>query len=160
MTTKQPYNFHIQNQIGKRGEAFLDHFFERRYEIQFASEAEQKREIDRWFTNRKNNHRFSVEYKTDDKAGKTGNAFIELESNHERGTRGWAHMSEAEYLIYYIPTPETIYIVRFTELRKHLPKWEATYVRRTVPNQTNRAYATIGIAVPLHEFERCAALVI
>lgn len=159
MTTK-PYNFHTQNAIGKRGEIFLDHFFERRYEIIPATEADQKVEIDRWFVNHKTGHRFSVEYKTDEAAGRYGNAFVELESNHERGTDGWARMSQAEYLIYYIPKPETIYIVRFTDLRKHLPQWEADYPQKRIPNQTNKAYTTIGVVVPLHEFERCAVLVI
>lgn len=155
-----PYNFRTQNKIGKEGEKFLDKFFAPRYEIAFATPEEQAKEIDRWFTNRKNNHRFSVEYKTDARAGKSGKAFVELEGDHEHQRQGWAKMSEAEYLIFYIPRPQTIYIVRFGDLRKRLPKWEANYPRIPIPNEAGGGYTTIGIAVPLHEFERCAVLVI
>jgi hypothetical protein len=158
MTT--PYNFYTQLEIGKQGEAFLDKFFGEYYIITPATDAEQAREIDRWFVDRGSGEQFSVEYKTDKAAGRWGNAFIELESNHQRGTQGWARMSEADRLIYYIPEPETIYMVLFADLREQLPHWEAQYKKKEIPNQTNKAYTTIGIAVPLHEFERCAVLVI
>lgn len=156
-----PHNFDDSNSKGKKGEKFLDKFFAPRYVITEATKAEQWTEIDRWYVNRKTGHRFSVEYKYDEQAGRYGNAFIETESNHESGRRGWIYTSEAEYLIYYIPDPETIYVVRFEDLRRRFEAWKHTYPEKTVPNkEQHREFTTIGVPVPLHEFERCAVLVI
>lgn len=154
MTT---FDFDSQNDKGKKGEQFLDAFFRHRgYVVDPATNAEQRTDIDRWFTHKHTQHHFSVEFKTDGRAGKTGNAFVETESNHERGTPGWAKMSEADYLIYYIPDPETIYVIRFETLRNILPQWGKLYTSKSV---ANRKYTTVGLLVPLHEFEHIAVVV-
>lgn len=153
MTT---YDFAIQKAKGEEGEAFLDAFFERAYIIQPSTEQEQRREIDRWFTNRVTDKRVSVEYKRDETAGRTGNAFIETVSVDVRGVRGWVYTSEAEWLVYFIPKPETIYVLRFADLRQRLPDWERRFPKRKI---ANRDYNTMGILVPLAEFERAAVAV-
>lgn len=149
------YDFHEQLAIGKQAEAYLDSYFGRTYDIVEATPDEQKKDIDRWFTNRKTGHRFPVEYKADSIAGHTGNAFVEVESSRERRTLGWAYISEAEYLIYYVTDPETIYVLRFEDLRRRLPFWKLTYRSQPVTN-INPSYTTVGLLVALEEFERCA----
>lgn len=147
------YNFKEQKAMGLRGEAYLDRRFGLRYDIEHASDADQRREIDRWFTNRKTGYRFPVEYKTDAIAGHSGNAFVETESNAERHTPGWSVMSEAEFLVYLVLDPETIYAIRFARLREAMPLWETLHEKRPVRNEK---YTTVGLLVPLDEFERCA----
>lgn len=149
------YDFHEQLAIGHEAEALLDAYFKSTYDIAPASPAEQKKDIDRWFANRKTGHRFSVEYKADSIAGHTGNAFVEIESSHEQRTPGWANFSEAEYLIYLVTDPETIYVLRFDDLRRRLPFWKLTYRSQPVEN-AHPSYTTVGLLVPLEEFERCA----
>lgn len=151
-----PYDFRAQLSAGQRGEAILDRFFRRAYVITPASDAEQRTEIDRWFTNRKSGRRFSVEFKTDSLAGKTGNAFIETTSVEEQNKPGWATMSQAEYLIYFVRDPDAIYVVRFKDLRWRLPGWELTCARKSV---ANKGWTTVGLLVPLAELERCALVV-
>lgn len=149
--------FDERRMAGEAGEAELDAYFARRYRIEPASEAEQRQEIDRWYTNPRTGHRFSVEYKTDDRAGETGNAFVETLSNVEWDVPGWAHTSAAEFLIYRVTFPETIYIIRFEALRAELPRWAKSYRHAETKNPK---FTTRGVLVPLDEFERCAEFVI
>lgn len=151
----KPYDFQTQLAAGRKGEAFLDAFFAPSYAITKATEAEQRTEIDRWFIHRASGRRFSVEYKTDSLAGKTGNAFVETVSVDTRARSGWAYMSAAEILMYYLPEPETIYVLRMSNLRQHLPSW----LRYPTGKALNKGYWTHGLLVPLHEFERIAVKV-
>lgn len=148
-----PYDFQTQLAVGQDGEAFLDAFFRREgFTITPASAAEQRTEIDRWFVDR-HERRFSVEYKRDATAGRTGNAFVELWGDVEHRRRGWARMSAAAYLIYYVPEPEAIYVIPMRALRGKLADWALRYPTRRIPN---KHWTTEGLLVPLREFERIA----
>lgn len=146
-----PYEFRKQLAAGQVGEAFLDHFFASGFEITPTTTAEQRQEIDRWYVHRVSHKRFAVEYKTDVAAGLTGNAFVEI--GHSDGRPGWAQMSQADTLIYYIPDTEAIYVIKLKTLRQFLPGWMRRCTRMSVPNI---GYSTIGLLVPLEEFEKCA----
>lgn len=162
MASKSPYDFQTQNAAGQRGETYLDRFFSRIYVIEPATRDQQRREIDRWFTNRKTGNRITVEYKTDSLAGLTGNAFVEITSDKERQKPGWAYSSDADFLLYYVPDPDAIYAIRFADLRQRLWTWESRYPLKAVANHapaTNSRWTTEGLLVPLHEFERCAVWV-
>jgi hypothetical protein len=152
-----PYDFKDQKCAGDRGEAVLDHFFSRVYAIEPATDDQQRRGIDRWFTNRKTGHRFTVEYKSDALAGRTGNAFVETTSDKARQKPGWAYSSAAEYLVYYVLEPEAIYILRLADLRRKLWDWERQYPHKEVKNTS---WTTEGLLVPLREFERLAVMVV
>lgn len=145
------YDFTTQLAHGADGEAKLDAYFSKWYTIRHATRIEQRCGIDRVFS--RPGGLFKVEYKTDTTAASTGNAFVETVSVDTFGKPGWAYASEADYLIYYIPGPEAIYIIAFATLRKHLARWVKSYPVRKIPN---KSYHTHGILVPLDEFERIA----
>jgi hypothetical protein len=43
--------------------------------------------------------------------------------------------SEADLLFYYIPGDELVYVLRFDQLRKELPRWIHRYPARSIQNQ-------------------------
>jgi hypothetical protein len=147
------YNFQQQLSEGQKGERFLDEFFRPDYAITPATPQEQRQGIDRIFTHRRTRRRLKVEYKTDSWSGRTGNAFVETVSVDTAGKAGWALTSQADFLVYYVPDPATIYIVKMAALRRQLAAWQTKYVSRTVQNDN---YQTTGLLVPLDEFERLA----
>jgi hypothetical protein len=148
------YNFNQQMQQGRDGEAFLDAFFaDKGYEIRPASEEEQRQGIDRAFTSPRTGKVSRVEYKTDQTAARTGNAFIETVSVDVAGKMGWALTSQADILVYYIPPSRTIIVVPFMALHWEMPRWLRDYPPRQAQNN---GYSTHGIIIPLSELERHA----
>ena len=147
------YHFGEQLRFGEQGEKVLDAFFSQVYDITPATAAEQRRGIDRHFVNRESGARMTVEYKTDARAAKTHNAFVETMSVDARGKSGWAYTSTADWLIYFVPGDEMVYIIRFADLRSRLPLWHLCY---WIKSAINDGYKTYGLIVPLEEFERCA----
>lgn len=148
------YAFKQQLAIGEAHERRLDEFFSR-YDIDIrpATAEEQRMGIDRFFTHRPTGAVDAMEYKADDKAGQTGNAFIETVSVDTTGKPGWAVASQARFLVYLVVDPEVIYLVNMQRLRNALPRWQSIYPE--VPAQ-NDGYRTLGLLVPLHELERIA----
>ena len=147
------YQFKEQLNDGREGERRLDAFFAYWYTIAPATDTQQRAGIDRIFTCLYFGQQFTVEYKTDKTAARTGNAFIETVSVTTTGKRGWAYTSTAEYLVYYVPGREVAYIVPFEVIRAHLLRWLNTYQQRSVPNH---GYCTEGVLVPLAELNRIA----
>lgn len=150
------YRFDTQLAQGEAGEAHLDQIFHRWYNIQPATAGQQRQGIDRWYTRISDQETFPVEYKTDHTAGRTGNAFVETISVDTTQKPGWAYSSQATYLIYFVPNPETIYVLRMADIRAQITDWVKQYPARQIPN---RGYHTVGILVPLDEFERIAVAV-
>lgn len=148
-----PYNFADQLSHGKRGETFLDRFFAHWFRIEPAAPEEQRHGIDRHFHHLKSHDDFTVEYKTDSAAARTGNAFIETISVDTEHKAGWAFTSQADVLLYYVPGKDTVYILKMAAIRARLPLWRQTCEVREVPNG---GYHTHGLLVPLQELERCA----
>lgn len=142
---------------GQEGEAFLDEFFGQWNTIEPASRAEERQGIDRWFTCRRSGRRYSVEYKTDTTAARTGNAFIETVSVDTAGKQGWAFTTRAAFVLYYVPPDDLIYVLRPRRLRAELADWQSRYPTKSTPNE---GYRTHGICVPLHELEQHADTVI
>ena len=141
---------------GKRWERELDEFFVREYgyQIRPATKEEEHRGIDRWFKNAKEN--FSVEYKGDERAGTTGNAFPETgHLGPDYAKRGWVYYTEASWIVYYIVGQGKAYILRPATLRKVIDEWIAAY---QVKVARNKHYWTYGVVVPLSVFERQAEL--
>jgi hypothetical protein len=151
------YTFDEQKARGDAGELFLDQWFAREYEVRPATPEEQRRGIDRLFMHLQTGKCLAIEYKTDYRAAQTGNAFVETVSVDTAGKVGWAHSSEAEYLIYYIPGDGLMYVLALEVLRRELPRWMREYPLRSAQNE---GYATHGVLVPLAEFERHAEVVI
>ena len=70
---------------------------------------------------------------------------------------GWAKSSQADYLVYYVPDDELVYVMKMKKMREHLNEWMSRYPERKIPNQ---GYNTIGVLVPLKEFEKHAEQVL
>lgn len=152
------YNFQIQLDKGKQAEIFLDSYFCGEFEITEASRQEQMQGIDRWFKKKQSdNPKFSIEYKTDWRASETHNAFIETVSVDTGHRLGWVYTCGADYLLYYIPKDELIYIVKPAKLRNKIDKWIREYKEREIDNNQ---YYTRGVPVPLREFEAVAEKVL
>jgi len=142
------YQFNDQLVAGEDGEAYLDAFFRRRgHTILPVTTEEQRLGIDRVFVT-PTGQSWKVEYKTDFRAGKTGNAFIEtvsVDTHGKYGKMGWALTSTAEYLFYYVPD-HAIYVIPFLSLRHALPRWMREFPAR---GALNNRYTTHGVLVPL-----------
>jgi hypothetical protein len=153
------YDFQTQLVKGEGAEARLDAHFAGWFEIHPASYTEQRHGIDRWFLERASRTRLSVEYKTDWRAARTGNAFIETVSVDTANKPGWAFTSEADVLLYYCPGNggEQVYWIPMARIRERLTRWQGRYPQRSIPN---RDYQTVGLLVPLFELERAAQQVI
>jgi len=147
------YDFKAMLARGEAAERALDSFFAGRFDI--TNPSRQSEGIDRVFAPRNGGRSFTVEYKTDWTAVKTHNAFIETVSVDKAEIQGWAHTSKAEWLIYYIPEPESVaYAIKFARLRDQLGRWISGYPHRTVSNEKDGSrYNTIGVLVPLDEME-------
>lgn len=153
------YDFGDQLDKGKKAERKLDEHFSEWFDIRPATPGEDRRGIDRWFTDRKTGRVFPVQYKTDWRATRSGNAFIETVSVDTANIPGWAYTCKAEWLAYYCPgtNGEQAYWVSPETIRRELARWVNRYPARTIPN---KGYNTVGVLVPLAEMERIADQVV
>jgi len=149
--SEKVYSFTEQLEKGMEGEEVLDQYFSKWYRIKHASIDEQVRDkLDRWFQPKHNPDSgwISVDYKTDDKADKTGNLFIETMSMVEMNKPGWAWASKAMKVIYYT-LPDTVYILDMDILRNQLVYWHSKKRKqRTVKNEM---WSSRGFIIPTKE---------
>jgi len=151
------YGFDAQLAQGEQYERVLDAFFAGLgARISPVSRDDQRRGIDRMWFDPVDGRTWTVEYKADSLAGRTGNAFIETVSVDSEQRPGWAYSSQAALLVYLVTEPQTIYVISMARLRRQLARWSAVY--RTA-QAANNGYNTHGLLVPLHELERIAAVV-
>jgi len=155
MTT--PYDFKTQKHIGEAAEAMLDAHFGNWFDITPATDAEQRKGIDRHYTLRIDGRVFTVEYKCDLIAGKTGNAFVETVSVDSAHRSGWGYTCSANWLLYFVPDDLLVYMLRMRDVTKLLPHWEQQYPHKST---NNGSYQTHGVLVPLVEFEKLAFQVV
>jgi hypothetical protein len=153
------YQFDTQLAKGQTYEELLDERFSELHFITPATPQQQRQGIDRVYRPRSAPHQIMyIEYKADSTAARTGNAFVETVSVDTTGRPGWAVASQADWLFYLVPgVCEVLYIVRMADLRAQLPKWQRTCEQRRIPNE---GYHTVGLLVPLDEFEAIAYAVI
>jgi len=142
------FQFGVQLDAGKEGERELDDFFREQCGITIDTVGLKvdKRGIDRVFR-WPSGKVATVEYKTDFKAAKTRNAFIETISVSSTNKPGWALTSEAQVLVYFIPEARDIHIFDMY-LLKSMVEWTAAQGFRT-GRASNNGYYTEGILVPL-----------
>lgn len=148
------HDYNQSRERGERHERVLDeHYRLMGAEIVRASTEEQKVGVDRWFT--WEGKRFSVDYKADEKARKTGNAFLELgDLGRYAARQGCVYRTKADWIVYYIVHTGAIYWFRPTDLTTLVDEeWVAAYGVKAAPN---KHYWTIGVAVPLVAFEAAA----
>ena len=150
------YEFENQLAIGEQDEQELDRFFSVDYEVEPVSMEFQRHGIDRLFTRRDIGTRWSVEYKADYTAARTGNGFIETISVDTAGKKGWAYTSCAQILVYYIPPFKQFHVFQMADIKFALDAWLDVYPVKKVQNgKRGRAeYCTHGVIVPLSEMKR------
>lgn len=161
------YDFNRQHSFGKDAEQFIYQAFQTRFNVIPAPGYLQQAGVDFTFTDRLTSTVFKVELKTDTRAHRTGNAFIETVSIDREGQQprpGWAFTSEADFLLYFVPysMPRRIYRVALSDLREQISRWQADYEERRIPN-TDAArgnFNTVGILVPLDKLSAIAQEVI
>lgn len=147
------HSFAASLEAGEAGEALLDRYFGQWFRIETASQEEQRQGFDRTFTDLRTGKALRVEYKSDYRAHKTGNAFIETVSVDTAGKPGWGFSSQADILAYLIVEDLLLYWCRMESLRERLPEWARRYRQVKV---ANRGYHTHGLLVPLRELEAIA----
>lgn len=151
------YTFSDQLEIGRQGERFLDQLLEPTWIVTPSTYNQQRQGIDRILTHRQTGQKVRAEYKTDYRGHRSERAFVEIISVDRKGKLGWAYLSEADFLIYYLCKLNVVYVIHFQELRQHLRRWHRLYELVSVANPD---YQTHGLLVPLCEFEEIAREVI
>lgn len=149
----KPYTMKGQLEKGEASENVLDDYFSTWYVITPVSRQMQRNEIDRIFECKRSRTLWTVEYKADETAAKTGNVFIDIVSVDVDGKRGWALMSYAQLLIVFVPPWQIGYVVPMTTVKGLLPEWVKNYKVRAIPNE---GYNTLGIPVPIEIFRQYA----
>ncbi len=147
MTTKT-YGFKEQLAMGESGEARLDRYFSKWYEVTPVSIDLQRDGIDRKF--KRGSAVTYAEYKTDSRTATTGNIFVETMSVDTIGKLGWAWTCKADMLM-YLALPNTLYIVDPLNVRDCIEFWQSAFGIRKVKN---KGYKSHGIPVPVKEFEK------
>ena len=151
MMSESVYSFDKQLIKGEdEGEKILDIFYGKRFDIQKVSMELQRLGIDRIWTD-KTGYRNFVEYKTDFRASSSGKVFIETISVDTQDKLGWIYTSCAFVLIFYVPGLKKAFITRIPAIRFCLKEWLNEYEKKVIPNET---YNTVGICVPIVEFEK------
>lgn len=145
---KNVFDFERQLHLGADGEHVIREVFGSRFKIQKSVAQEERDGIDFWFSY--GGFDLAIEVKTDFRAARTRNAFIETTSVDTDNTPGWAYTSRADFLLYYVPPDRTVYVMPMREIRRRLPHWRKKYELRRVPNA---GYFTEGVIVPLDQFE-------
>lgn len=151
------YSFKRQFRRGQKAEKYIDTLFADKFRIIPANRNEERRGIDRHFHAYSNGKKYTVQYKADKTAARTGNAFVETVSVDTKDIPGWAYTCEADYIFYYVDDIGPIYILRPKDIRKKLNRWQNKYQTRSIPNKN---YNTIGLLVPLDEFESLAVQIV
>lgn len=146
---------------GKNHEYDLDQYFRGQGYAVSQTSYHEERELklgDRIFE--KDGQRFYVEYKSDESASRTGNAFVETISVDTTHTPGWAFTCQADYIFYYLPLESRIYVYVPATLQSVLKDWQKRYPTCSTSKGQNKGYKTHGVLVPLREFSKCANRII
>jgi hypothetical protein len=151
------YSFRKQFTFGRKYERHLDKVFAERFVIELATRSQERQGIDRIFTERSSGSTYTIQYKADKTAARTGNAFVETVSVDVQGKPGWAVSCQADFIIYYVVDSGPAYILRPKDIRKRVSTWQRKYGQRKIPN---RGYHTVGLLVPLREFEKLAVAIV
>ncbi len=147
------YDFATQLALGEEGEAILDRFFARWYRIEKLDKDMQfKSGADRLFVG-PDGQQTLVEYKTDFKAHQTGNVIVEIISADSHDSVGWAIKSRADIMVLFVYHSRKIVILKMEDVREQILWWNAKYRKVAIHNA---GYNTIGIVLPLYEYESIA----
>jgi hypothetical protein len=145
MFKRQIYGLSEQLTIGEGFEEIIDNYCKKYYLIKKVTMTEQQQGFDRYFI--ADDRLIKVEYKTDLKAIKTGNLFVEIWSviiNDNPVKRGWAYTSQSDYILELVG--KNLYVMPTIEIRSRLEEWQIKYPKRRCDNEK---YQSEGVLVPL-----------
>ena len=156
----EQYDFAEQYKVGTEFEQILDKHFAKRYTVKKATQAHwQRAGIDRFFAEQippwKIKKWFSVEYKADILAHKTGNIFIEMEQRSagspDKVKPGWAPKIMAQSIVVLLPQKELVLWANGTTLKRWMDEWTIQYgASRWVENKNG--WQARGVLVPIEVF--------
>lgn len=150
--------------VERAGEVVLDVIFGNEFIIVRATRQHQKQKIDRFHINRRDGRViYRIDYKVDDKAGKTNRLALEHISVQQKGAvkaRGWVHETIADRIVTYVPKFDTAYVLPVETLRS---RWneiqeaaainpetgEKLWWTSTIDRETKRLYYTAFYPVPI-----------
>lgn len=142
------FRFDKQLAEGEDGERVLDEHFGAKYDIIPVPMELQKLGIDRIFQDRETGMRWSVEYKTDARAGDTNNLFVETVSVDATGKLGWAYTSCAQVVVVYTPPSHIAHMLSAIGVKAGVKAWERRHGTKSAQNE---GYTTRGVPVPIRE---------
>jgi hypothetical protein len=146
------YSLPKQLANGEKHEKELDEYYNQWFEIAQVSRNAQRLGIDRVWTGRNMGYKYTVEYKADTAADRTGNIFIETMSVDTQNIMGWAYTSCAQRMVFYIPPLGKAYHITTMTLKYLVQEWVKVYGPPIlIPN---KGYNTMGVPVPIGEFAR------
>lgn len=115
--------FQAQMKVGEQGEKLVaEKLTARGWEVVDVRTSRSYQAADVDFRIFRNNHKLSVEVKTDNYISSTNNIAVEMvcSANQKRNGLGWFHYTEADLLTYVCPYTERIWALNMDELRQYI----------------------------------------
>ena len=132
---------------GEAGEDLVHNHMSQWYLITLTEKrVDQRNGIDAIYESKQTGDTFTVEVKTDEMAGTTGNVFIEVISVDYPTKSGWVWTCKADKLLYWLPRQKQILIFELSQLQLHIREWTTRYGIKAVQND---GYQTYGCPVPI-----------
>lgn len=157
------YDMREQLDLSRLRDSEIDKHFSDKWGIEPVGRLFERIGVDRIWTHKMTGRRWSVEYKHDTLAHKTGNVFVETTSVDTADVKGWAYTSCAQVLVYYVVSGEYAFVIRMAEIERRLAVWEQFYETKsasTLNKGTGKTYKTYGVCVPLLIFRAAADKVV
>ena len=143
------YNFTNKLKEGQQYEKdIFAHLKKDNWRVKIADREQQSQGIDCIIS--KENLTYAIEIKSDTKASKTGNIFIETISVDTQNKKGWAYTTQSDFIFYYLPLDLIVYILNSKWVTNSVQSWEHRFPKRIINNQE---YNTVGLLIPLWFFE-------
>ena len=153
--TSRPHRFVASKARGVRAERWVDWYMGGGFVIAPVGDEGQRLGIDRIWLDRIHGGRWSVEYKLDERAGETGNYFLETASSVEERKPGWALSSVSQFILFISPTVSggvLLALVEVRALREQVIRWREIHPTG-VAKSTNQGceWHSEGLLVPMAE---------
>jgi hypothetical protein len=130
----------------KNYNVFIDDYFRNHgYTVKTTEKILDLAGIDRIFEHNKTKHQMSVEYKTDHRAGTTGNFFVEVTVAEQKG---WFYTCLSQVIIVYVPTFDKVYWLDFLKLKRAIINTHKDTPFKIATCQ-NKDYSSTGLLIPL-----------
>lgn len=148
------HKYHESLERGLAWERRLDAHFGATYAVADVEMGLQVLGIDRVFVDPSNGWRMTVEYKADERAKETGNAFFETSPNKEGRVGGWVYTTCAQRVVYYFPHLGRAMIFDPVVARKNMRHLRSCYgAVELVDSRRGKTRTAVGVPVPIKYLE-------